>query len=81
MRQRQTHHGRLDAFGQRALVELLERSGLDAGPDGGGFEQAFQIMDVILIKPRTATCFLRRRTWPFTKWYSPLSRVSNPSPL
>ena len=30
--QRQSRHGRLDAFGERALVELLERSGLHTGP-------------------------------------------------
>ena len=49
-RQRETHHGRLDAFGQRALVKILERSGLHTGPGGGGFEQTFQIMVVILVQ-------------------------------
>jgi hypothetical protein len=31
-------------FGERALVKLLERSGLYAGPGGRAFKQAFQIM-------------------------------------
>src|SRR5216683_3546474 len=49
-RQRESHHGRLDAFGQRALVEILERSGLHTRPGGGTFEQTFQIMVVILVQ-------------------------------
>ena len=49
-RQGQTHHGRLDALGQRSLVEILERSGLHTRPSGGSFEQAFQIMVVIFIQ-------------------------------
>ena len=45
--QREAHHGGLDAFGERALVKLLERSGLYTGPGGRAFKQAFQIMVVI----------------------------------
>ena len=37
-RQRQPGHGRLDAFGEGPLVELLEWSGLHAGPNRGSFE-------------------------------------------
>ena len=44
--QREAHHGGLDAFGERALVKLLERSGLHTGPGGSAFKQAFQIMVV-----------------------------------
>ncbi len=57
-RQRQPHPGWLDAFGQRALVKILERSGQHAGPDRGGFEQAFQIMVVILIQTPNPHLFL-----------------------
>src|SRR5204862_127724 len=49
-RQPETRHGRLDAFGQRSLVEILERSGLHTRPSGGSFEQTFQIMVVILVQ-------------------------------
>src|SRR5258708_11904372 len=49
-RQRETRHGRLDAFGQRSLVEILERSGPHTRPSGGSFEQTFQIMVVILVQ-------------------------------
>src|SRR6266404_1707348 len=48
-RQRQTDHGRLDAFGQRALVKILKWPGQHAGSDGGGLEQSLQIVVVILI--------------------------------
>src|SRR2546427_5073032 len=49
-RQGQTHHGRLDAFGQRSLVKILKRPGLYTGPSGSSFEQAFQIVVVIFIQ-------------------------------
>ena len=48
--QRETYHSRLDAFGERALVELLEWSGVHTGPGGSAFKQPFQIMVVILIQ-------------------------------
>jgi hypothetical protein len=50
--QREAHHGRLDAFGERALVKLLQRSGLYTGPGGRAFKQAFQIMVVIFCLSR-----------------------------
>src|SRR6201997_1277593 len=56
--QRESYHGRLDAFGERALVELLKRSGLHAGPNGGGFKQAFEIMVVILVQAPNPYWFL-----------------------
>ena len=49
-RQRQPHHGGLDAPCQRALVKVLKRSGLYAGQDGRGFKQAFQIVVVVPIQ-------------------------------
>src|SRR5712692_11296925 len=49
-RQGQTHHGRLDAFGQRSLVKILKRSGLYTRPSRSSFEQAFQIVVVIFIQ-------------------------------
>src|ERR1700741_3567028 len=55
--QRESYHGRLDAFGERALVELLKRSGLHAGPNGGGFKQAFEIMVVILVQAADGRLF------------------------
>ena len=36
--QREAHHGGLDAFGERALVKLLERSGLYTGPGSRAFK-------------------------------------------
>src|SRR5438132_14405467 len=36
--QREACHGRLDAFGQRSLVKILEWSGLHTRPGGGSFE-------------------------------------------
>src|SRR5262245_1605470 len=48
--QSEAHHGGLDAFGERALVKLLERSGLHTGPGGSAFKQALQIMVVILVQ-------------------------------
>src|SRR5713101_1119638 len=49
-REGQTHHGRLDAFGQRSLVKILKRSGLYTRPGRGSFEQTFQIVIVILVQ-------------------------------
>ena len=37
-RQREAHHRRLDAFGQRSLVEILKRSRLYTRPGSGSFE-------------------------------------------
>ena len=37
-RQRQTRPGRLDAFGQRSLVEILERPGTSTRRGGRSFE-------------------------------------------
>ena len=34
---------RVDAYGERALVEILQWSGLYTGPGGSAFEQTFQI--------------------------------------
>ena len=56
-RQREAHHGGLDAFGERALVKLLERSGLYTGPGGRAFKQAFQIMVVILVQAANRRLF------------------------
>src|ERR1700747_2390602 len=57
-RQREAYHGRLDAFGERALVKVLERSGLHAGPSSSAFEQTFQIMVVVLIQAANRRLFL-----------------------
>src|SRR5499427_8036761 len=48
--QGETHHGRLDAFGQRALVKLPKRSRYHAGPCGRTFEQTLEIVIVIFIQ-------------------------------
>jgi len=48
--QREAHHGGLDAFGERALVKLLERSGLYTGLSGRAFEQTLEIVIVIFIQ-------------------------------
>jgi hypothetical protein len=55
--QRETHHGGLDAFGERTLVKLLQRSGLGTGPGGRAFKQAFQIMVVILVQAANRRLF------------------------
>src|SRR4029077_1085117 len=55
--QRETYHSRLDAFGERALVKLLQRSGLHTGPGGSAFKQAFQIMVVILVQATNGRLF------------------------
>src|SRR5215472_5441104 len=55
--QREAHHGGLDTFGERALVKLLERSGLYTGPGGSAFTQAFQIMVVILVQATNGGLF------------------------
>src|SRR6266576_903022 len=55
--QLKAHHGRLDAFGERALVKLLERSGLHTGPSGSAFKQAFQIVVVVLVQPANGRLF------------------------
>jgi hypothetical protein len=41
-RQRQPHHGWLDALGEGSLVKVLEWSGLYACPGRSGFKQCFQ---------------------------------------
>jgi hypothetical protein len=56
-RQREAHQGGLDAFGERALVKLLEGSGLYTGPGGRAFKQAFQIMVVILVQATNRRLF------------------------
>jgi hypothetical protein len=58
-RQCETRHGGLDAFSQRSLVEILEWSGLHTGPGGGSFEQAFQIMVVILVEAANGDLLFR----------------------
>ena len=45
-------------FGERALVKLLERSGLYTGRGGSTLKQAFQIMVVILIQAANGRLFL-----------------------
>jgi hypothetical protein len=56
--QREAHHGGLDAFGERALIKLLQRSGLHTGPGGSTFKQAFQIMVVILVQAANGRLFV-----------------------
>jgi hypothetical protein len=51
-------HGRLDAFSQRSLVEVLERSGTHTGHGGRSFEQTFQIMIVVLVQTPDRNQFL-----------------------
>jgi hypothetical protein len=58
-RQRETHHGRLDTFGQRSLVEILKRSGTHTGSSSRTFEQTFQIMIVVLVQTANGDLFLR----------------------
>src|ERR1019366_10735431 len=50
---------RLDAFGQRSLVEILERSGTHTGHGGRSFEQTFQIMVVVFVQAPNGKKFLR----------------------
>ena len=57
--QGEAHQGGLDAFGERALVKLLERSGLYTGPGGRAFEQTFQIMVVVLVQAANGRLFLK----------------------
>src|SRR5215472_15519012 len=56
--QGEAHHGGLDAFGQRALVKILEWSGEHTGAGGSAFEQTFQIMVVILVQAANRRLFL-----------------------
>src|SRR5262252_5291243 len=48
--QGETHHGRLDTFGQRAQVKLPKRSRHHTGPGRRAFEQTFEIVIVIFIQ-------------------------------
>src|SRR5215469_5700540 len=48
--QGEAHHGRFDAFGQRALVKLPKWSRYHAGPGRRGFEQTLEIVIVIFIQ-------------------------------
>ena len=56
--QREAYHGRLNTFGERALVKVLQRSGFHTGPGGSAFKQAFQIMVVILVQAANGRLFL-----------------------
>src|SRR5258708_19694076 len=64
-RQRETRHSRLDAFGQRSLVEILERSGLHTRPGGGSFEQTFQIMFFTLVQAANQHLLFSAPHFPF----------------
>src|SRR5215831_7122455 len=55
--QREARPGGHYAFGERALVKLLEGSGLYTGPGGRAFKQAFQIMVVILVQAANGRLF------------------------
>ena len=57
-------HGGLDAFAERALVKLLERSGLYTGAGGSAFKQALQIMVVILVQAANRRLFFASPHWP-----------------
>jgi hypothetical protein len=48
--QSETCHRWFHAFGNQRRVELLERSGYCGGPDGGAFEDVFQIVIMILVE-------------------------------
>src|SRR5215468_9700096 len=48
--QGEAHPLGLDAFGERTLVKLLKWPRQDAGPSSCSFEQAFEIMVVVLIQ-------------------------------
>ena len=81
-RQCETGHGGLDAFSQRSLVEILEWSGLHTGPGGGSFEQAFQIMVVILVEAANGDLLFRASQLAVDiAVFSARASLSNASPL
>src|SRR5260221_3196345 len=80
-RQGQARHRGLPSLGQQSLIEIAAWSTTAADSCCCTLKDIFEVVVVVLIRPRSVTDFLERFSCPSTTRYCALSCVSNPRPL